>query len=492
MARAPVYAYPKLGDRRGGKRLWLEGRKLERVGIEPGMQYSVIWDRESRTVTLDFTAQEGDRKVSRRSRGGREMPIIDIGSSDLEEALGSGLERAKVTINSSKIVVQVHPDDEAARERLDRLVAKVRAGEPLATGSLAHGGGILDHAVHAGLKDVGIEAKLAFAVEIDDQVLEAAARNNPIWDEDTLQIHAGMEEVETEVLPKVDILIAGIPCTGASKAGKAKNHNKETEFHDKAGVLFVPFLQIVKKVGPSVVVLENVTDYAHSVGAHVIRKTLETWGYELHETVLEGNAMGVLESRRRLCLVGISPEIGLALDRIVPIREKEKSLSEILENIGPNSDLWRPYGNLLRKAAADLEKGRNFKLNLVTGAAEAIGTLGAGYSKVRNTEAKLVHPSDSTLMRQLTPVEHARAKGAPPELIRDLPATLAHTILGNSVSHAAWQAFGRLLGKSIQDAAGVSVLNIEASEVSMTDLASLLPREMPEEEEPELGMGMGM
>jgi DNA (cytosine-5)-methyltransferase 1 len=492
MARAPVYVYPKLGDRRGGKRLWLEGRKLERVGIEPGMQYSVVWDRESRTVTLDFTAETGERKVSRRNRGGREMPIIDIGSADLEEALGSGLERAKVTINSAKIVVQVHPDDEAARERLDRLVAKVRAGEPLATGSLAHGGGVLDHAIHTGLKDVGIDAKLAFAVEIDDQVLEAAARNNPIWDESTLQIHAGMEEVETDILPKVDILIAGIPCTGASKAGKAKNHNKETEFHEKAGALFVSFLQIVKKTGPSVVVLENVRDYAHSVGAHVIRKTLETWGYALYETVLDGNEMGVLESRERLCMVGISPEIGLALDRIVPIREKEKSLSEILEDIGPDSELWRPYANLLRKAALDLEKGRNFKLNLVTGAAVAIGTLGAGYSKVRNTEAKLVHPTDPTLMRQLTPVEHARAKGAPPELIRDLSATLAHTILGNSVSHAAWQAFGRLLGQSIQDAAGVSVLNISANEVSIADLASMLPREVGEEEQPEPSMGMGM
>lgn len=492
MARAPVYAYPKLGEHRGHKRLWLEGRKLERVGIEPGMNYSVIWDRETRTVTLDFTVEEGDRKVSRRSRGGREMPIIDIVGADLEEALGSGLDRAKVSISSSKIVVQVHPDDEAARERLDRLVAKVRAGEPLATGSLAHGGGILDHAIHTGLKDVGIEAKLAFAVEIDDQVLEAAARNNPIWDENTLQIQGGMEEVETDILPKVDILIAGIPCTGASKAGKAKNHNKETEHHDKAGALFVSFLHVVKKVCPSIVVLENVTDYAHSVGAHVIRKTLETWGYALHETVLDGNEMGVLESRRRLCMVGISPEIAIALDRIVPIRAKEKSLAEILENIGPDSEIWRPYGNLLAKAAADLEKGRNFKLNLVNQDASTIGVLGAGYSKVRNTEAKLVHPTDPTLMRQLTPIEHARAKGAPPELIQGLSATLAHSILGNSVSHAAWQAFGRHLGRSIQEAAGVSVLDLDVNEVSMADLASLLPKDIVEDEELDPGMSMGM
>lgn len=493
MARGKALVYPKLGDHRGAKRLWLEGRKLERAGIEPGMRYAVVWDRETRMITLDFTAAEGDRKVSRRRRNGREMPIIDIVGSDIEEALGAGLSRAKVTIGGSKIVVEVHPDDEAARERLDRLVERVRNGEPLQTGSLAHGGGILDHAIHEGLKHEGIEARLAFAVEISDQIVEAAATNNPIWDENTLLVQGGMEEVVTEDLPKVDILVAGIPCTGASKAGKAKNHNKETEHHEKAGALFVSFLQIVQKTNPCVVVLENVPDYAHSVSAHVIRATLDTWGYSVHETIMDGNDMGALEDRRRLCMVGISPQIELALADLVPVRVKEGKLAEILDEVGPDSELWRPFAHLTAKMLRDIEKGNNFRLNIVTPDSEKIGTLGAGYHKVRPTEAKIAHPTDPELIRQLTPAEHARAKTVPPELVRNLTWTLAHTILGNSVTHAAWQSLGRLLAKGAKDLAFGPALDVVTDAVPMSDLASLLPSEAPgEDEEPEAGMSMGM
>lgn len=490
--RTKALVYPKLGENKGRKRLWLEGRKLERAGIAPGMRYAIVWDRESRTVTLDFTASETDRKVSKRSRNGREMPIIDIVGSDLEEALGAGLQRAKVTIESSRIVVEVHPDDEAARERLDRLISRVRNGEPLQTGSLAHGGGILDHAIHTGLKDEGIEAKLAFAVEIEDQVIEAAARNNPIWDEDTLLVQGGMQEVVTEYLPQVDILVAGIPCTGASKAGKAKNHNKETEHHEKAGALFVSFLQIVQKTNPGIVVLENVTDYAHSVSAHVIRTTLETWGYNVHETIMDGNQMGAIEDRRRLCMVGISPQISLALEKLIPVRAKEEKLSEILEDIGPDSPLWRPYAHLSAKMLRDIEKGNNFKLNIVTPEAEKIGALGAGYYKIRPTEAKIAHPTDPKLIRQLTPAEHAAAKTVPPELVKDLTWTLAHSILGNSVTHAAWQSLGRLMARSVKDVAFGPPLDIVADAVPMTDLASLLPAETEEDNDIDVGMKLGM
>jgi DNA (cytosine-5)-methyltransferase 1 len=490
MARA--IAYPKLGDHRGRKRLWLEGRKLERAGIEPGMRYAITWDRDTHQVTLDFTEQ-GDRKVSKRSRAGNDIPIIDIMAADLEEALGEGLARAKVTIGGSKIVVEVHPDDEAARERFDRLIGKLQRGEPLQTGSLAHGGGILDHAIHTGLKDAGVEAKLAFAVEIDDEVLEAAARNNPIWDENTLQISGGMQEVETESLPQIDILVAGLPCTGASKAGKAKNHNAETEHHAKAGALFISFLQVVKKTQPSIVVLENVPDYAHSVSAHLIRTTLDTWGYSIAETILDANEMGALESRRRLCLLAVSPKLGLDLDRLMPMRDKEKTLSEILEDIGPDSELFRPYAHLSAKMARDIEKGNNFKLNIVDGTAEKIGTLGAGYSKIRPTEAKIAHPTDPLLIRQLTPAEHARAKTVPPELIRDLTWTLAHSILGNSVTWTAWRSVGKLIAESGLDAAGVQrILDVAAEEAPMGNLFTLLPRDMEQDDEPDVGMRMGM
>lgn len=445
--RSTAVAYTTIGAHRGRKRLWLEGRKLERAGIEPGRRFSVTWDPANRTVYLNF-AQDGDRVVSHRKRGEKQLPIIDIAADAIEDALGEGITRAKVSISPDCITVEVHPDDVAAQERLDRLMTRIANKEPLQTGSLAHGGGILDHAIHTGLADHGIEARLAFAVEIDEDILDAAATNNPIWDENTLQIQGGMQEVDLPSLPQVDVLVAGLPCTGASKSGKAKNHNALTEEHPEAGALFVSFLRIVQKTNPSICILENVPDYRVSASAAVIRAALTTWGYAVHETILEGSAFGALEDRRRLCMVAVAPQLEVILDQLMPTRNKEATLGEVLEDISPDSELWRSYSYLVDKAARDAAKGSNFKLNVVGPDATKVGALGAGYHKARQTEPKIAHPTDPNLMRQLTPKEHAAVKTVPHELVDGLGWTLAHTILGNSVTWAAWRSVGRYLGQA--------------------------------------------
>lgn len=442
---ATSVAYTKIGAHRGRKRLWLEGRKLERAGIEPGRRFSVSWDPKTHLVSLDFSVADGDRVVSRRSRNGKDLPIIDISADAIEDALGEGIERAKVTIANDRITVEVHPDDVAAKERIERLVDRISKGEPVMTGSLAHGGGILDHAIHTGFKDTGIEARLAFAVEIDEVVLDAAATNNPIWDENTLLIQGGMQEVDVHKLPEIDILVAGLPCTGASKAGKAKNHNALTEDHEHAGALFVAFLRVVEACNPSIVIIENVPDYAHSASASVIRNVLDTWGYTVHETILEGNDFGALEDRRRLCFVAVAPQLGVRLDELVPTRTKEATLGEILEEISPDSDLWQSYAYLTEKAERDAARGSNFKPNVVGPEVTSVGAIGAGYSKIRQTEVKVKHPFEPSLKRLLTPKEHAAVKTVPYELVEGLGWTLAHSILGNSVTWAAWRAVGRHL-----------------------------------------------
>jgi len=461
---AKSISYQKLGRHRGSTRLWIEGRKLERAGIVPGQRFTMTWNQETGCVHLDFTAgDKGDRTVSKRMRGGREMPIVDISANSLEEALGEGIERAKITISPGSITVEIHPHDQASKERIQRLSERVASGEPLLTGSLAHGAGILDHAIHTGLEDQGVAARLAFAVEIDADILDAAASNNPIWDADTLQIQGGMQEAEAASLPKVDILVAGLPCTGASKAGKAKNHNPLTEDHPEAGALFVAFLRVVECTNPSVVILENVVDYAHSASAAVIRAAFTTWGYEVHETVLEGNAFGALEDRKRLCMVAVSPQLEIDLANLVPTRNKEETLGEILEDIDPESDLWKEYKYLVEKAIKDATKGSNFKPNVVGPEATKIGAIGAGYSKVRQTEAKVRHPSDPKKMRLLTPKEHAAVKTVPANLVENLGWTLAHTVLGNSVTWAAWRSVGRLLGDAANNLAEFESFTVDAS-----------------------------
>ena len=451
--------HTKIGVHRNRKRLWLEGRKLERAGISPGQKFNLVWNRDENQLVLEF-ATEGERSVSKRMRRGREMPIIDVSGNIIEDTLGASIDRAEVKIFPGKIVVQLSPHDLLAKERIDRLLKRVKNNEPLQTGSIAHGGGVLDHALHTGLKDEGIRSRLAFAVEIEDNILEASLENNPVWDEETLYVSASMAEINTRDLPKVDILVAGLPCVGASKSGKSKNKLDKAEDHPSAGLLFIPFIQIMNDTNPAIVIFENVPEYMTTFSHDAITNIFGKRGYTFHSTMLEGNAFGALEDRKRLCLVGVSNDLEIRLDSLMPTRNKESTLSEILEDITPDSEEWREYRYIVEKAMRDTAAGKGFKLNLVDGSATKVGTIGAGYHKVRQTEPKVKHPTDPKLMRQLTPKEHASVKTIPPELIENLNATLAHTILGNSVIWSAWRSVGRHLAQQCKKHANVEEIDL--------------------------------
>jgi DNA (cytosine-5)-methyltransferase 1 len=445
---ATSYSYVTIAEHRGKRRLWLEGRKLARAGFEPGQRFKLTWSPEDSKVHLTF-ADDGTHKVSRKERNGKEIPIIDVLGNQLEELFGDGLERAKVTVKRGEISVEVHPDDVATKERFDRLITAVQEGKPLATGALAHGGGVIDHALHTGLADLGISSRLAFAVEMDADTLDASATNNPIWDDNSILIEAPMQEVEMTDIPKVDILVAGLPCVGASSAGKSKNKITAAEEHPTAGALFVSLLATVKASQPSLIVLENVKAYANEISAKVIRATLKMWGYEIYETTFGGNEMGALEDRQRWCMIAVTKQLTVDLKELLPAREKEKTLREILQNVDPDNDIWKNIGYLLEKQERDKANGKGFNLNWVDENSTRVGTIGAGYAKNRSTEPRIAHPTKEGWSRLLTPQEHAAVKTIPPELVEGLNATLAHKILGNSCVWTAFRAVGQLAAKTV-------------------------------------------
>lgn len=445
---ATSYSYVTIAEHRGKRRLWLEGRKLERAAWSPGSKFRLEWNPEDNKVHLTLD-EDGTHKVSRKERNGKEIPIIDILGNQLDEVFGDGLKRAKVTVKRGSISVEVHPDDVATKERFDRLVNAVKNGQPISTGALAHGGGVIDHAIHTGLADLGIHSRLAFAVEMDPQTLDASASLNPIWDDESIMIEAPMQEVDLKDIPKVDILVAGLPCVGASISGKSKNKISAAEEHPTAGALFVTFLAAVKNCSPSMIVLENVKQYANEISAKVIRATLSTWGYDIYETIFSGNEMGALEDRTRWCMIAVTKQLAIDLEKLVPIRDKEKTLGEVLRDIDPESDLWRNVGYLIEKEERDKAAKKGFGMQWVDGNSRRVGTIGAGYAKNRSTEPRIAHPTKEGWSRLLTPEEHAAVKTIPPELVRGLNSTLAHKILGNSCIWTAFRAVGRLAGQTV-------------------------------------------
>ena len=460
-AQGATVIYTKLGENRGRKRLWLEGRRLARAGIVPGQSFELSRvERAGKAGTglvLRFS-ETGNRKVSRRKRGDQELPVIEVTGEELAETFGD-CDRVRVVVRAGEIEVTVHHHDRATADRAERLIDKLRgeSDEPLLIGSLAHGGGVLDHALHKGLTAAGVPVRLAFANEVDGNYLDASLANNPVWDESSIAIEAPMQDIEWRKLPAIDILAAGLPCTGASLSGRAKNRLGKAEEHETAGPLFVAFLAAIQTLRPSVVLLENVPAYGSTASMTVIRSMLDSLGYDLHEAILDGHELGALERRNRFCMVATTEidsringgEIPFNLEGLTPIRSREERLSDVLDDIAPDDPIWKSYSYLAEKEKRDRKAGKGFRRQLLDGSEDGLGTIGRGYSKARSTEPFVKHPSDPGLSRLLTPREHARVKAVPEELISGLSATRAHEILGQSVVHCAFEAVGRRLGEAL-------------------------------------------
>jgi DNA (cytosine-5)-methyltransferase 1 len=91
----------------------------------------------------------------------------------------------------------------------------------------------------------------------------------------------------------------------------------------------------------------------------------------------------------------------------------------------------------------------------------------------------LQHPTNPDLLRQFTPVEHARLKGIPEHLINGLGLTIAHELLGQSICYEPFRAVGRCIGKYLQSASG-SLLSCIAKAMESAKLTgTLVPSPMP-------------
>jgi DNA (cytosine-5)-methyltransferase 1 len=444
----PTIVNTKLGEHRGKKRIWLEGQKLAREGYLPGMKYDLeIKD----TKVILHVSEQGKFTVSKRERNGRLSPIIDISAQELAHIF-DGVEMLRVAIKNGAIVISAHHQQLRVKERVERLVNKLETGEPLRVCSLFHGGGVLDKALHKGLWDAGLRSKIAVAVELESKYLDSSLRNNPeLWDEHSMVIESPIQAVSVNRNPpQVDILAGGVPCTGASKSGRSKNKLEFAESHEAAGAMFFNFLQFVEALNPSIVLIENVPEYANTASMEVIRSVLGSLGYIVQERVLDGNEFGVLEKRKRLCAVAISKGIeGFNLDNVQPVRTKEACLKEVLEVVDHDSERWKSFDYLADKEKRDKAAGKGFSRQLLSGEEQFCGTIGKDYAKCRSTEPFIVNESDASLSRILTPAEHCRVKGIPETVVEGLSDTTAHQILGQSVVFPAFEAVAKELGDSL-------------------------------------------
>jgi DNA (cytosine-5)-methyltransferase 1 len=396
---------------------------------------------------------DGSRVVSGKKAGDKVNPVIDLNSKEML-AIFDGMAALRVAVKQGEIYLLPLASELKKQERFKRLKEKLESGDPLTMGSLSHGGGILSHAIHEGLKNAGVETLLAFANDIRPELLEHAAAHNDAWDENTKVFAAPMQELAFDdrgvaAIPKVEVLEMGLPCSGASRAGKAKRGLRHAEAHPEVGHLVVSALVILSKTNAACVVLENSPGYESSASADILRNQLRDMGYVCHERILRGKEWGALEDRTRWCMVAVTEGIDFDFDQLVPPGPGNRCLGDVLDAVPPDDPSWSRMDGLKAKELRDRAAGKNFAMQVFDEDSATIGTLTKGYSKVRSTDPKLRHTQNPDLLRQLTPAEHARVKDVPAHLIEGLSPTIAHEVLGQGVVYRPFEALGEYLGEAL-------------------------------------------
>jgi DNA (cytosine-5)-methyltransferase 1 len=444
----------KVGTNRGAPRIYIEGVAPGRAGFSPGMRFTLIKHERGNVqgliLRIDTT---GNRQVSQKIRNGREKSVIDINSCQALDIL-NGHEEVRVIMRVGEIWILPSSLEIRRRARLARLAAEIASGE-LSTAEVSHGIGVMANAIHEGLKEAELNPRMSWAIEIEDDSLEQAMVSNSAWSDDTVPIAMPLQEVAfsdtfvRESLSPVSMLNAGLPCTAASVAGRAKKRLAKPEDDAKAGHLVMGFLAIVAQSNPAVMILENVIPFWGSAGAAMLRTQLRELGYEIHQLDLIGSDFAI-ESRVRRVTIAVTRGLVIDAKEFRPDAYNEQPLSEVLESVALDDSSWSRMDGLKAKEQRDIDSGKGFRMEIANYDTTHCGMIGRGYSKCRSTEVKIAHPTQDGLLRQLTPIEHCRVKGIPEVLIEGAgSATRCHEMLGQSVIWPAFKQLAKWLGTTI-------------------------------------------
>ena len=98
----------------------------------------------------------------------------------------------------------------------------------------------------------------------------------------------------------IDLIVGGFPCQGFSMAGNRV-------ISDPRNSLYLEMLEIVKKVQPDYVVMENVEGLRSMLDGKVETQIISDYkeiGYEINVTTLNAADYGVAQQRRRVIFIG--------------------------------------------------------------------------------------------------------------------------------------------------------------------------------------------
>lgn len=156
----------------------------------------------------------------------------------------------------------------------------------------------------AGGLDYGFE-KAGFKTIWANDMNADACRTFSLWNSDCEVICDKIQNIPSEKIPNVDILLGGFPCQGFSLAGPRK-------LNDTRNSLYKEYVRIVKDKQPKMFVGENVKGLLSMGEGAVLTAIVEEFascGYLVLFRLLNAKNYGVPQDRERLILVGIRQDL---------------------------------------------------------------------------------------------------------------------------------------------------------------------------------------
>ena len=414
----------KIGERNGTKRIWIESKKLNETKLAQNLRYEPEYDFEAKRITLKTGLVN---KISTRKKSN--SLVIDILNQNVNEIF-KGFQHVVIKLYKDEVII------EPLKEEKDQQIAKQKAysTNPTAIEIFAGGGTLVKALSDAGIKTVA-------AVELEDKYLQNLEANNP-----NVTTYCGdLAKLDISMLPKADMVVAGIPCEGYSQDKKKKSEKFGAQ---PTGLFGFYVLKIIDAIRPAVVLIEEVPNFKSSAMASMTRYVLDSMGYHISETELVGSDYGSLTKRKRYCMVA-SIKKGFEFDDSLK-KINTRTVRDILEVPVENRD-WLDKNNSatisysLEKEKEHIRKGEGFRIGRTYLDDKVTPTITKGYFKGRLTDPILCHPTIPDTYSWFTPRELARINGLPEDFLLTDTKTTNGEIIGQGVCYKSFNAVGKMI-----------------------------------------------
>lgn len=418
----------KIGERKKEKRIWIESQKIRETEMSLNMRYDIEYDVENRRITLT----PGNDKVL-TERKGNDRIVVDI-NNKLITQMFKGVEHISTRIYKDSIVI------EPLKEEMHQEIAKAKAYSKVPTFiEIFAGGGTLIRS----LRDSGLSP--VAAIELEDKYLENSEANNP-----GMFTYCGdLAKLDISLLPKADVVSAGIPCEGYSPNQLGENR---AESHPTGSLGFY-VLKIIDIIRPAVVLIEEVPNFKNSAMAAMVRYVLSSMGYHISEKDLKAPDYGTITKRKRYCMVASIKAPFEFSDEVTP---NLKCVQDILE-IPVDERTWLTKDNnktirySLEKEQEHIRKKEGFRFARTYIEDTVTATVTKGYYQGRLTDPILIHPGDSNKYSWFTPLELKRINGLPEDFILPVGKGISGQIIGQGVAYPVFKSIGEQILNHFRD-----------------------------------------